>query len=242
MLNHIRILPVTIIAAVLLLMIKVGDVWNGATDGRVGIALADTHNIGPAVADQTEADPKGADAMVLAKVDEGKAEPAAPKSDSDVPRPGGLADKDPALYTKSELELLRDLAGRRDELEGRARELEMRENLLEAAERRIDEKITELRQIEENIQNMLERNDAKDDEQLKSLVKVYENMKPKDAARIFNQLEMDILLKVTRRMRAAKVASVLARMEPAKAKSLTVELATQRGLPSVDAVAGGSDD
>ena len=86
MLDHIRILPVTIIAAVLLLMIKVGDIWNGATDGRVGIAFADTHNNQPAAGDQTEAEPKAADAVVLAKADEGKAEQAAAESAPDIPR------------------------------------------------------------------------------------------------------------------------------------------------------------
>ena len=82
MLDHFRILPVTIIAAVLLLMIKVGDVWNGVTDGRVGIALADTHNNQPAVADETESEPKRDNAVALAKVDEGKAGQAA----ADMPR------------------------------------------------------------------------------------------------------------------------------------------------------------
>ncbi len=239
MLDRIRILPVTITAAVLLLVLTVGDVWTDATDGRVGAALASTHQAEQAADD--ESDTAAADTVVLAQADDNKAEQQAAETDVAVPDPGGLVNKDPTLFTESELELLRDLAGRRGELERRARDLEMRENLLEAAERRIDEKITELRQIEDNIQNMLERNDEKEEAQLKKLVKVYENMKPKDAARIFNQLEMDILLKVARRMRETKIAPVLARMDPTKAKSLTVELATQRGLPSVDAVAGGND-
>ena len=239
MLDHIRLLPVTIIAAALLLVIKVGDVWNGATDARVGVALASTHQIEPAADDEAGSD--NTDAAAQANVGEGEAPQAAAETDSRMPYSGGLAGKDPALYTESEIGLLHDLAGRRDELEGRARDLEMRENLLQAAERRIDEKIAELRQIEENIQIMLERNDANEEEQIKRLVKVYENMKPKDAARIFDQLEMDILLKVTRRMREAKIAPVLARMQPAKAKSLTVELATQRGLPSIDSIARGND-
>ena len=49
------------------------------------------------------------------------------------------------------------------------------------------------------------------------------------------QLDMDILLDVTERMREQKMAPVLAAMDPEKAKSLTVELATRRRLPETGA-------
>jgi len=66
---------------------------------------------------------------------------------------------------------------------------------------------------------------------MKSLVKVYESMKPKDAARIFERLEMDILIDVTVRMKEVKMAAVLAKMESEKARELTVRLANLRKFP-----------
>jgi flagellar motility protein MotE (MotC chaperone) len=60
------------------------------------------------------------------------------------------------------------------------------------------------------------------------LVKTYETMKPKDAARIFDTLEMEVLIEVAQRMKEAKLAPVLAAMDPAKAQSVTVELAARR--------------
>jgi flagellar motility protein MotE (MotC chaperone) len=62
------------------------------------------------------------------------------------------------------------------------------------------------------------------------LVKIYETMKPKAAAEIFNRLEMPILIRVIERMRAPKSVDVLARMEPAKAKQVTAELARRTEL------------
>ena len=89
---------------------------------------------------------------------------------------------------------------------------------------------------------MLRQFDKEEEAQIKSLVKVYENMKPKDAARIFNRLEMDILLDVVERMKEKKMAPVLAQMSPEKAEALTVELATRRQLPEFDSQAAGAED
>ena len=88
-----------------------------------------------------------------------------------------------------------------------------------------------MKALEEKIQQYLQQHDEQGEQQLKSLVKVYENMKPKDAARIFEQLDLDILLDVAERMREAKMAPILANMDPGKAKQITVELATRRDLP-----------
>ena len=58
-----------------------------------------------------------------------------------------------------------------------------------------------------------------------SLVKIYEKMKPKDAAQVFERLEMPVLLKVIERMKEAKTAPILAAMDPGKAKAVTVAIA-----------------
>ena len=54
-------------------------------------------------------------------------------------------------------------------------------------------------------------------------MKLYEAMKPRDAATIFNDLEMPVLLQVVDRMKEAKAAPVLAAMQPDKARDLTAQ-------------------
>jgi flagellar motility protein MotE (MotC chaperone) len=61
-------------------------------------------------------------------------------------------------------------------------------------------------------------------------------MKPKEAAEIFNKLEMDVLLGVAQRMKEGKVAPILASMQPDKARMLTQILAVQGQAPSAPAV------
>jgi flagellar motility protein MotE (MotC chaperone) len=62
-------------------------------------------------------------------------------------------------------------------------------------------------------------------------VKLYENMRPGDAATIFNGLDMHVLLEVVRRMNQRKAAPILAAMDPAKARALTAELARAPAIP-----------
>jgi len=133
--------------------------------------------------------------------------------------------------TDEEIELLQSLAKRREELEQRARDIDEREVLLKAAEQRIDQKITELEQLQATIEDLLVQHDEQDEAQMQSLVKIYESMKPKDAARIFEELDMEVLLEVVERMKERKTAPILAQMNPERAKEVTLELAQRRELP-----------
>ncbi|MFN7401895.1 MAG: MotE family protein, partial [Alphaproteobacteria bacterium] len=64
--------------------------------------------------------------------------------------------------------------------------------------------------------------------EIRGLVKIYEAMKPLDAAAIFNEMEMPILLEVIDKMSERKVAPVLAGMNPKRARDVTQELAEMR--------------
>lgn len=138
---------------------------------------------------------------------------------------------DPFSLTDSEIELLQALSQRRRKLDDRARDVESREALLAAAETRINEKLEELKRLRSVIEDLVSQYDAEEEAQLQSLVKIYETMKPKDAARIFEQLEMPVLLDVVERMSERKTAPILAEMVPSRAKEVTVELSNRRDLP-----------
>ena len=138
---------------------------------------------------------------------------------------------DPLLMTDEEIDLLRALADRREILDSRARDLNDREVLLQAAQRRIEEKIDGLEVLKTRIEALMQQQDQENASQYDSLVKIYESMKPKDAARIFEELEMAVLIPVIERMKERKVAPILAKMNPVKAKSITVELADRKNSP-----------
>jgi flagellar motility protein MotE (MotC chaperone) len=58
-------------------------------------------------------------------------------------------------------------------------------------------------------------------------------MKPKDAARIFDTLDIDILVAVVSKMSERKIAPILGLMDPERAKTLTIMLAQQKKLPTL---------
>lgn len=213
-----RLLPVLIAAATILLGIKVGHVWDGVLALGPADARAEPEQARSAE-EPSELGPKAAQAEETS----GLARGSEPAKDAE---PLSAAELSP-----SEIEVLQQLAGRREELDRRAADLQVRENLLKATEKRIEERIQELKQLEARIEATLVQRDAEAERKIKSLVKVYENMKPRDAARIFEQLGMDVLLEVAERMREQKIAPILADMDPQKAKELTVELATRKDLP-----------
>jgi len=133
----------------------------------------------------------------------------------------------------SERALLQDLRERRRELEKREQEAALREQLLASTERRIDEKIKQLQTLEKRIAQLVETHKAQENEQLAGIVKVYETMKPKDAAPIFQRLDLDIQMQVATRMKDRSMAAILSDMDPDSAKTLTTRLATRSELPDV---------
>ncbi len=133
--------------------------------------------------------------------------------------------------SQGELEVLEQLAKRREVVEAKEKELEQRMALIEAAEKQLDTKITQLKKIKETIEQMVDRKEKEDAQKLANLVKIYSNMKQKDAARIFDDLDMDILIDIFQSMREQKSSAILAVMNPTKANALTVELAKPKKLP-----------
>src|SRR3546814_1722809 len=101
--------------------------------------------------------------------------------------------------------------------------MDEREVLLKAAEQRIDQKIGELESLQSSIEALLVTHDEQSEAQMQSLVKIYESMKPKDAARIFEELEMEVLLEVVESMKERKTAPILAEMNP-RSEEHTTEL------------------
>jgi flagellar motility protein MotE (MotC chaperone) len=139
--------------------------------------------------------------------------------------------EDPFDYTDEEVDVLQQLAKRREELDLRARQLDEREALIQAAEQRMEQKMAELKALQATVEDLLKARSEEEEAELKSLVKMYENMKPKAAAKVFEEMDMDVLLDVVDRMNERKVAPILALVTPTRAKEITFELAQRRQLP-----------
>jgi flagellar motility protein MotE (MotC chaperone) len=131
------------------------------------------------------------------------------------------------INSPGERAVLERLQDRRQELESRSRDIEMRENLLKAAEKRLEAKVGELKDVEGRITTAVGVRDKAEADRFKGIVAMYENMKSKDAARIFDRLDIKILVEVVTQIKPAKMSEIMAAMSSEAAERLTVELASR---------------
>ena len=138
----------------------------------------------------------------------------------------------------AERAILERLQERRQELEKRARELDIREGLIAEAEKRVDSKLTEIKEGQAQLAIAVQKKDEAEAARFKGLVTMYETMKPRDAAKIFDRLEVGVLLQVASQINPRNMSEILALMSPDRAEHLTVELANRAQASPKNAVAG----
>lgn len=201
-------LSLMIFAGILMMGLRAGDVWQAVTTGPAFKPVQ-----------EVQAEEKPA--------------PAAQEETAQAPLPSKPVSMDDEAALDKDSDLYRQLLGRREQLEKRENELTTREAMAKVAEQRIDQKIKELETLRLQVQTLLGQASAAQAAQIENLVKIYETMKPKEAARIFETLEMPVLLGVVQKMKPARTAAVMAEMDPQKAKDVTVALTRQDQLPQV---------
>lgn len=257
--KSIRLLPIVVFAAGALLVLKVaGLVLDGgyslsgiqivaAQDAPVAAddaADAGTETAGQTATSSAETALSQADIDAANEASESLFSRASPaplnsKQLDAVPYTLNKAGEKIALTTdeggsETEQAVLERLSERRAELDRLERELATRQNLLEAAEQRLNERIAGLEAVEQRINAQVEARKAQDAEQFQGLVSMYESMKSKDAAAIFDQLEMETLLRVAIAMNPRKMSPILADMSREKAKELTLAMAVEEAEPKLD--------
>ncbi|MBI1778640.1 MAG: hypothetical protein HYR63_25140 [Proteobacteria bacterium] len=265
MTSQIRILPVTIFFAALLLSVKVSDVWRGLASVNTTVAVSESRaqTAPPAQPTQPVQAQQTAQPQPIGQVAPGQAgaaaqaQPAAPAGAVGQARPAAPAtaaqpgapamapgqktaavgsDKplDPILFSQSEIELLQNLSARRKEIDQREQEVKAREVLLAATEKRLEGKIGELKEVKGQIEELIRKYNTQQEAEIKRLVTIYEAMKPKEAARVFETLDIKVLLGIIERMRAAKSSPIIAPLAPERAKEITTLIARRREMPSLN--------
>lgn len=127
-------------------------------------------------------------------------------------------------FSKSEIAILQELAERREALDIRSQEIDKKAIQLKVAEEEIDKKLAQLQTYEEKLQKLINKYNEQEKEQLAALVKMYSTMKPKDAARIFNTFDLDILVAILKEMKPSSSSAILSQMDAIKAKEVTTAL------------------
>ena len=156
--------------------------------------------------------------------------PAPPPAAAAPPPPP--APEEPTPEQRAERHLLESLRARRAELDSRDQALAAREMVVAATERRLGQRIEELGVLQQRLEAIDRGRSDREEAGWRQMVKLYEGLRPRDAAAIFDDLEMPVLVQLMDRMREAKAAPVLGAMKPDRARLLTAELARHRARPA----------
>ncbi len=208
--KKIRLIPIFIFIAALTLSVKVHNVFDAVKNqtGRV-ITLSQSKAYAQ---NETEKEIQELD-KVLETADSVSTE-----------APAGETPKKPDTFTQSEVLILQELAERREALDFRSKEIDRKAVQLKVAEAEIDKKLDQLEAYRNELKSLVQEYNEKEREKINSLIKVYSTMKPKDAARIFNTLDTDIVVSLIKDMKPSTSSAILSQMQESKAKVITDEL------------------
>jgi flagellar motility protein MotE (MotC chaperone) len=278
LLRELRVLPVVMLAAACLLLLKVtgialdggyilsnpdDDIRTGSITAAPAVAPAPVQTVEAAPSPPAVTPPRQSWAQEVfgfpdttgsvpeTKPVEKKEGPNAQAVNPPRPGPDGKvvpldAPRQPSPGERAVLERLQD---RRQELDARAREIDIRENLLKATEKRIEQRAQELKDTESRITVTTQKKEEVDVQRLKGLVVMYDNKNAKDAAKVFDRLEMKVLIELATQINPRRMADIMAQMQPEAAERLTVEMATRagaekgspgNGLPKIEGKPNGS--
>jgi flagellar motility protein MotE (MotC chaperone) len=231
-LPRLRLLPLLIGGLALLLGVKLGSA------GMTLVAAWPQGGVGLVASAQAQADsaprPAAAPAQTAAPAPANAAGPVAspprPAATQRVPQgpaPAPEASEIPTMAA-AERSLLEQLRTRRVEIDRREQAAAEREVLIAAAERRLAERIESLAALQARLEAAEQARSAREEAGWRQMVKLYEGMRPRDAAAIFDDLEMPVLVQILARMGERKAAPVLGAMRPDRARLVTAELARHR--------------
>ena len=204
--SKIRLLPFFIFVAVLTLSIKVNnvfDLYNHQIKQKLSISTA------AALAEEKLNKETAELSSVLEKGKPGD------KTGAENPN---------SAFTQSEILILQELAERREALDLRAQEIDKRAIQLKVTEEEINKKLRQLKDYEQKLQKLVNAYSAQEQANLDAMVKMYTAMKPKDAARIFNSLDMNITVALLKGMKPSSSSAILSQMDSQKAQAVTAEL------------------
>ena len=202
--NKIRLLPIFIFMAVLTLSIKVNnifDIYKHQSSSKISISASEAYAEEKIAKESAE----------LSKyLNDGKPENAKTAPNS--------------AFSQSEILILQELAERREALDVRAQAIDKRAIQLKVTEEEINKKLRQLQDYESRLQKLVNAYSEQEKANIASMVKLYSTMKPQDAARIFNSLDMNITVALLKGMKPSSSSAILSQMDSQKAQAVTAEL------------------
>ena len=166
--------------------------------------------------------------VIQAAAEDKKKEGPEPATDTP-PMVTDLPEKIEALDVPEEV--LRSLMRERELVEQQKQEIEVRKTEVALALERLEEEKMSLTELKTSIEDLLARVEANKTDDLNRLIEFYKNMKPADAARIMDDLDIETTVMVLGEMNPRTAAPILAKVSPVRARAVSKIILERSQLP-----------
>jgi flagellar motility protein MotE (MotC chaperone) len=156
------------------------------------------------------------------------------KSEKVAQSENGKTDDSVKLETKpvDDADYLFKLSERKKQLDAREEDLNKQAAEIQKQKTEIEEKLKLLESSREKISGLLKDRITGDSQKVDTLVQVYTNMKPNQAAKIFESMDEDLVIDILSRMKKKNAADILNLVKSDKAQALSEKFAGYRSLAS----------
>jgi len=158
---------------------------------------------------------------------EGKEKAAAkPEGGTEIAKNDAVtADEKKKSLADEEIDHLSKLNDRKKELDEREEELNRMEQELAVQKGELDKRLKDLEDVRRGISTVLEEKVKGDDKKIDTLVQMYSDMKPPQAAKVFETMDEDLAVDILGRMKKKNAADIMNLLKSDKAQSLSEKFA-----------------
>lgn len=128
-------------------------------------------------------------------------------------------------WTPEQLAVFNKLEDRKRELDLKEQELTKLEEELQRQRVELEERLKDLDVLRTKIAEKLSERVGVDQERVSKLVEIYSNMKPQNAAKVFEEIDEDLAVEVLGKMKKKNMADILNLLKPDKAQRLSEKFA-----------------
>lgn len=132
----------------------------------------------------------------------------------------------------TEVSHLQKLADRKRQLDGRESEINRMEEEVNKQKIEVEKKLKELEEMRNRISATLENRVKIDEEKVEGLVQMYSNMKPPQAAKVFETMDEDLAVEIIGRMKKKNAAEIMNLLKPEKAQVISERYAGYSRRPA----------
>lgn len=158
------------------------------------------------------------------------AQPKQPLSQASLDPPGETQPAPAATqrHTASIPDVMAHIQQRELELKRKEELLQQREEYLKGMQQDVERQLKELIDVQKEIQAYRTEKEENRSAQIRSLSKIYGTMKPKEAAKLLENLEDQLVVSIISSMNATEAANILANMDIKKAAKISQSLSQSR--------------